>query len=322
MESKYRVYTLMHDVTYRTAVASQNTAYNQPPHLGYYLPDAVEAMAQPVVYEVGATQSGATLDNSGKSSFDASNPQSGKGIAETTNAGFLEKAYYNFDNTLSSYATWEIFSEKSAKTTLTIRYANGGKESRDMMLVMDGVNVGTVSFPSTGDWTTYSEAKIDIVLSAGVNTLTLASLSTEGGPNVDMFSFGINGVKQYDGTQKIVGGTSDSSSSGKKDGSKKLSNKNGESDDEENGVDAISLNKPFVNNVSLNLKTGVLSSSRSGLAEILLYDMSGTLRMRVSRVVSAGSTRMIENGDVLPKGMYAVKVKFEGKLVSATRMVR
>ena len=29
----------MHDHTYRMAVAWQNTAYNQPPHLGFYLPD-------------------------------------------------------------------------------------------------------------------------------------------------------------------------------------------------------------------------------------------------------------------------------------------
>lgn len=35
----YRVPTLMHDPTYRMGVAWQNVAYNQPPHLGYYLPD-------------------------------------------------------------------------------------------------------------------------------------------------------------------------------------------------------------------------------------------------------------------------------------------
>ena len=38
--SAYRVPTLMHDHNYRLAVAFQNVAYNQPPHLGYYLPDA------------------------------------------------------------------------------------------------------------------------------------------------------------------------------------------------------------------------------------------------------------------------------------------
>ncbi|MBQ8462739.1 MAG: rhamnogalacturonan lyase [Prevotella sp.] len=35
----YRVPTLMHDHTYRMGVCWQNVAYNQPPHLGYYLPD-------------------------------------------------------------------------------------------------------------------------------------------------------------------------------------------------------------------------------------------------------------------------------------------
>jgi len=41
IETNYRVPTLMHDHTYRMAVAWQNTAYNQPPHLGYFLPDYV-----------------------------------------------------------------------------------------------------------------------------------------------------------------------------------------------------------------------------------------------------------------------------------------
>ncbi len=40
--TEYAVPTLMHDNIYRLGVAWQNTAYNQPPHLGYYLPDAVE----------------------------------------------------------------------------------------------------------------------------------------------------------------------------------------------------------------------------------------------------------------------------------------
>ena len=40
-ETNYRMPTLMHDHTYRMGIAWQNTAYNQPPHLGYYLPDAM-----------------------------------------------------------------------------------------------------------------------------------------------------------------------------------------------------------------------------------------------------------------------------------------
>ena len=38
----YRVPTLMHDHTYRMGIAWQNVAYNQPPHLGFFLPDYIE----------------------------------------------------------------------------------------------------------------------------------------------------------------------------------------------------------------------------------------------------------------------------------------
>jgi len=40
--TEHRMPTLMHDHTYRMAIAWQNTAYNQPPHLGYFLPDAMK----------------------------------------------------------------------------------------------------------------------------------------------------------------------------------------------------------------------------------------------------------------------------------------
>ena len=38
----YAVPTLMHDHTYRMGIAWQNTAYNQPPHLGYFLKDYID----------------------------------------------------------------------------------------------------------------------------------------------------------------------------------------------------------------------------------------------------------------------------------------
>jgi rhamnogalacturonan endolyase len=35
--TEHRIFTLMHDGAYRNSVASQNVAYNQPPHTGFYL---------------------------------------------------------------------------------------------------------------------------------------------------------------------------------------------------------------------------------------------------------------------------------------------
>ncbi len=43
LTTNFRVPTLMHDHTYRMGIAWQNVAYNQPPHIGYYLPDCFAA---------------------------------------------------------------------------------------------------------------------------------------------------------------------------------------------------------------------------------------------------------------------------------------
>ena len=287
--SPHRVYTLMHDATYRVSIAWQNVAYNQPPHLGYYLPDMVKSLKQPSISVVGEVSNPIDTTpavNTGKSELDASTPKEGEGVAETTNAGFLKNGYYNFANSLTSYGTWEIFSKTTGKTALTIRFTNGGTDSRNMALSVNGTSAGTVSFPSTGDWTAYAEAKVDVTLAAGVNKLTFTSLTSDGGPNFDMFTFGIDGVELYDGTQKL--------------------------DDTTN----IALKGvPSRGGVSFNALTGVLFTPKAGLAEVYFYDMAGNMRMGVSRTVSAGTTPLAIDRDMLPKGMYVVKVKMDGVLM-------
>ncbi len=46
----YRMPTLMHDPVYRLGVAWQNTAYNQPPHLGFYIGDGLDSIPKPTIY--------------------------------------------------------------------------------------------------------------------------------------------------------------------------------------------------------------------------------------------------------------------------------
>ena len=291
--SPYRVYTLMHDSHYRVSIAWQNVAYNQPPHLGYYLPDMVKSLKQPDIYVVGegpAVVDTTPVVNDGKSELDASSPKEGDGVTESSNEGFLKNGYYNFTNTLSSYGTWEIFSKTAAKTTLAIRFTNGGKDSRSMSLSVNGKSVGSVTFPSTdASWTTYSEAKIDVSLEPGVNTFTFKSLSSDGGPNFDMFTFGIDGVEIYDGTQKIPDGTTP--------------------------MPVI----PFKGVISFNPSTGALFTPHAGFAEVYFYDMSGVVRLGVSRNVNSGLTTVELDRELLPRGLYLVKVKLDGKTVAASK---
>ena len=108
-----------------------------------------------------------------------------------------------------------------------------------------------------------------------------------------MFTFGIDGVELYDGTQKL-------------------------DDDSTTALPVI----PFVGTVSFNPSTGMLFTPRAGFAEVYFYDMSGAMRMGISRNVSAGATTFALDRELLPKGMYVVKVKLDGKLMLATRTVK
>lgn len=47
--TNYRLYTLMHDPIYRLAIAWQNVAYNQPPHLGFYIGDGLKNVPKPMI---------------------------------------------------------------------------------------------------------------------------------------------------------------------------------------------------------------------------------------------------------------------------------
>lgn len=50
----HRLYTLMHDPIYRAGIAWQNVAYNQPPHLGFWLGAGVDKAPKPDITLVGA----------------------------------------------------------------------------------------------------------------------------------------------------------------------------------------------------------------------------------------------------------------------------
>lgn len=64
-ETDYMIYSLMQDPVYRNAVANQNTSYNQPPHVGFYLgednKDQVLAMQLPTA-NIQYTTTGTGVD--------------------------------------------------------------------------------------------------------------------------------------------------------------------------------------------------------------------------------------------------------------------
>ncbi|WP_425827670.1 rhamnogalacturonan lyase [Streptomyces fractus] len=49
VETSTRITTLLHDTTYRTALAWQNTAYNQPPHPSFFIGDKMPTAPRPTI---------------------------------------------------------------------------------------------------------------------------------------------------------------------------------------------------------------------------------------------------------------------------------
>jgi autotransporter-associated beta strand protein len=65
-----KLYTLMHDGMYRDAVAWQNTGYNQPPHVGFYVGDDMDPAPVSAIYDNDKRwKTGSAWDNNVTASF-------------------------------------------------------------------------------------------------------------------------------------------------------------------------------------------------------------------------------------------------------------
>jgi len=103
--SPYRLYTLMHDPQYRVSVAWQNVAYNQPPHVSYYLPDMVKKLTKPDIYMVGDEQTSNEEDN--PSSVAINNAFGGNlrynpstGALYVSKSGYVQVEFFNLNGSL------------------------------------------------------------------------------------------------------------------------------------------------------------------------------------------------------------------------------
>lgn len=107
------------------------------------------------------------------------------GIVESANGGFTGSGYLNANNNTAARIVWSVAVGEAGVYTLTFVYANAGAD-RPAQVIVDAATVNaSLSFPSTADWTTWSEATIQLPLEAGTHTIALDPLQAEGLVNVD-----------------------------------------------------------------------------------------------------------------------------------------
>ena len=370
----HRVYALMHDRQYRESIAWQNVAYNQPPHLSYYLPDRADnGLVKPSITLVGVKNptlaltgtarqsitlgnsiaaflytftncSGVTIEGLPKgldtatvngvisisgtptesgtfaftattvgfgegatgvtlsglisvlaegetvpsdtmvSYFNAAVPDAGDGGYEETNTGWIDSGYYNFSNTATSYATWDFYSKNTTAAVLYVRFANGSTDSRNMMLVVNGNTIqSSMEFPSTGAWTTWAFSTAEIALLAGKNTISFYSTTSNGGPNIDILGFNVDGILRTD-----------------------------------QGSALSKVAKPI--SANFNVQTGNFISNLSGIAYVKVFDLRGRMVSFLTADVEAGKTQKVFSSASLSNGLYLVQIKLGSKLVASSRV--
>jgi rhamnogalacturonan endolyase len=99
-----RLYTLMHDPAYRAGVASEQSSYNQPPHLSFFLGNGAEKAPKPSIYLAGTGITEAHSDNlfSKKKNIDGllKKVSSRQGFVVNGNRGSCQLAVYDVSGQL------------------------------------------------------------------------------------------------------------------------------------------------------------------------------------------------------------------------------
>jgi len=173
----------MHDPQYRVAIAWQNSAYNQPPHPGFYLGGEMDAPPVPDIYLAGSSTSTTTIQESstGFCSVD--------GTIDNNNAGYTGTGFANTSNATGSGVSWRVLVPTAGSYTLTWRYSNGGGTDRPGSVLINGSTVvPALSFSATPDWTTWTTASAVVSLSAGSTDIRLQATGSGGLANIDNIS--------------------------------------------------------------------------------------------------------------------------------------
>lgn len=142
--------------------------------------------------------------------------EDGQGWTEANHVGFEGKGFFNFDNRVGSYATYKMTSYQSASNArMFIRYCNGKTTASKMSVKVDAKTY-EVEFPPSGSWDKWDTVYVDDVwLDACDFDLIMTSLTSDGGPNVDMIGFDIKDVYRIGAEPKETSSGSSSSNAEK-----------------------------------------------------------------------------------------------------------
>ncbi|WP_428818744.1 cellulose binding domain-containing protein [Microbulbifer sp. MCCC 1A16149] len=107
------------------------------------------------------------------------------GSIDSNNAGFTGGGFANTHNLSGTRIRWSLNAASASDYLLDWRFANGGSANRPANVRVNGADLASVDFPSTGGWTSWSQASVVVALTAGENTIELVASGSDGLANID-----------------------------------------------------------------------------------------------------------------------------------------
>ncbi|GAA0951243.1 CBM35 domain-containing protein [Nonomuraea longicatena] len=111
-----------------------------------------------------------------------------QGAVESNHAGYSGTGFVNFDNVVGSGIEFPVDAASAGNVRLTLRYANGTSVARPMSVSVNGGPPVVRDFPGTTTWDGWTNAAVDVSVTAGANSVKLVATTADGGPNLDRIS--------------------------------------------------------------------------------------------------------------------------------------
>jgi rhamnogalacturonan endolyase len=175
-----RIYTLLHDPQYRVAIAWQNTAYNQPPHPGFFIGANMATPPTPNIVLVGSNPPDPVSHV-----YQAEAGTVGGGtVFESTNGGFNGTGYVNANGSGGFSQNANVDGRGGGSKTLRIRFALGVSTNRTGQLLVNGA-AQNITFAPTGAWTNWQTQNVAVTLNNNASNVIRFQSNGQDLANID-----------------------------------------------------------------------------------------------------------------------------------------
>jgi pectate lyase-like protein/carbohydrate binding protein with CBM6 domain/uncharacterized protein DUF1565 len=111
------------------------------------------------------------------------------GTIDSNWPGYTGTGFCNGTNASGAYAQFTVNASTSGAAFVVIRFANGATSSRPADVIVNGSTARSVSFESTGTWSTWASKSVAFSVPAGNSTIRFNPTTSAGLPNLDFIDF-------------------------------------------------------------------------------------------------------------------------------------